>query len=406
MNKILNKLLSDLSNCTGCGACAQACKIGCIKIIEDENLALKPTILSEKCIECGMCIKSCPIKNKSMLNHPSSYAYCYIPNVSNSVSSSGGVFYEIAKSIISNKGYVCASVYSEKLQVINFVSNKETDILRMCGSKYVYSNTGNAFIEISRLLNSGQEVLYCSTPCQVAGLKQYLNAHQINQDRLYLIDLFCAGCPSQGLFDLYIEWLQIKKHKQIVKYVFRDKELGWDRLVARIDYLDSSREYIEHLNDDPYYSSFISRKTLKDSCYSCYYTSLYRCGDLSIGDLWGANKMINVDEISKKLGISAVLINTQKGEELFGLLKTTGRVCKVDVTDVCKYNFSIVRPATKHKNNNYIFESLRTKGFQKTASRYMYETYGLKRLLMPYIPQWLKITLHGIKKHFSFANKQ
>ncbi len=44
----------DPSKCTGCGSCAEACPLECIKVDEvavvDEN----------ECTECGTCVDECP----------------------------------------------------------------------------------------------------------------------------------------------------------------------------------------------------------------------------------------------------------------------------------------------------------------------------------------------------------
>ncbi len=43
--------------CIGCGACVDACPMGCIKIGEDGKAEIDETI----CISCGSCAATCPV---------------------------------------------------------------------------------------------------------------------------------------------------------------------------------------------------------------------------------------------------------------------------------------------------------------------------------------------------------
>jgi len=44
----------DKENCSGCGACVDACPVEAISIVED-----KATI-SDECADCGACVDECP----------------------------------------------------------------------------------------------------------------------------------------------------------------------------------------------------------------------------------------------------------------------------------------------------------------------------------------------------------
>ncbi|GAJ19384.1 unnamed protein product, partial [marine sediment metagenome] len=70
---------------------------------------LVPFINNEKCIECGMCQKYCPIIENQLtenLDIPISFA-AWSKNAQTRIkSSSGGVFTEIAKVVINEGGVV------------------------------------------------------------------------------------------------------------------------------------------------------------------------------------------------------------------------------------------------------------------------------------------------------------
>lgn len=48
----------DSYYCVGCEACYKVCKPGAVEIVvEEHNCRINP----EKCVECGMCVKECPV---------------------------------------------------------------------------------------------------------------------------------------------------------------------------------------------------------------------------------------------------------------------------------------------------------------------------------------------------------
>ena len=48
-------------DCCGCGACLNICPKSCIKMSRDNEGFLYPKVETDKCINCGLCEKSCPI---------------------------------------------------------------------------------------------------------------------------------------------------------------------------------------------------------------------------------------------------------------------------------------------------------------------------------------------------------
>lgn len=47
----------NADTCVGCGACIDACPVGCIKFGEDNKAEIDSTM----CVSCGSCAATCPV---------------------------------------------------------------------------------------------------------------------------------------------------------------------------------------------------------------------------------------------------------------------------------------------------------------------------------------------------------
>ena len=62
----------------------------------------------------------------------------------------------------------------EDLTVRQFIANNKHDLQRLRNSKYVQSNAESFYRRVKELLESGEKVLVCGTPCQMAAVRAYL----------------------------------------------------------------------------------------------------------------------------------------------------------------------------------------------------------------------------------------
>ena len=95
-----------------------------------------------------------------------------IDNVENS--SSGGVFYELCKNLMSQNGVVYGAVQRNVKEVEHTRAEREDDIKKFRRSKYIRSRIGRCYEEVRRDLENNKTVLFSGTPCQIAGLYNYL----------------------------------------------------------------------------------------------------------------------------------------------------------------------------------------------------------------------------------------
>ena len=220
-------LLKDETKCFGCGACIAICPRNAITKTKTVLGSWIPEINHDVCINCGLCTKVC--ENSSAYEDFNKKAYiAYNKNQwMRKQSASGGVFSAIATYILDCGGSVFGAELTFKdgrAIVEHNIVRQIKDLPRLLGSKYVQSDTVNAYKQVKKELLSGHMVLFCGTSCQIVGLKKYLQ--KVDIKNLYTIDLICHGVPSVEFFNSYISYLE-KKYKGVIKsFSFRTKEKG------------------------------------------------------------------------------------------------------------------------------------------------------------------------------------
>lgn len=331
--------------CTGCCACEKICPKSCIKIVQDNEGFLIPKVDKNICINCGLCERRCPVNLDFTFNFsPCVYAVRY--SVGDEIlmkSASGGAFAALAVSVLKMGGVVFGAAYDENLVVKHIGINNINELYKLQSSKYVQSSTENTFIEVLSLLKEDKRVLYSGTPCQIAGLKSFLNK---DYENLITVDLLCHGVPSPELFRKYLAWLN-KKQGKLLEYDFRSKAKGWGSYTIKVKTQRKTKFF--KCNLDPYYINFIKESTYRESCYSCKYANEHRIGDFTIGDYWGIQKF-HPDFFDER-GVSVLMVNSPKGEEFFNVVKDSIEYIKSDISNArvqqCNLNRPTKRPATR-----------------------------------------------------------
>lgn len=302
--------------CMGCMACIEACPHKCINKKEDERGFTSAFVGNEKeCTHCGICVSVCPVHNNVMQENQ----YVMGGRVKEEKilykSTSGGLFYTLAKQFLKDEGVVCGAIFDDwfvvKHVVVDSIDNSFL-LKKMQGAKYVQSDTSGLFVKILQYLRENRKVLFSGTPCQVSAVKNFVNKFAVDKSNyLFCIDIMCHGVPSPGLFKEYVLLLE-QKYGKINNIYFRDKRIGWRGQNASIDIdnFDSKTDSFINSYEKLYFSSLITR----ESCHECSYAKLTRAGDITIGDLWGVEKINPLFDDNK--GCSLIMVNSNKGEKL------------------------------------------------------------------------------------------
>lgn len=367
----------DFENCSGCHACFNACPQQCITMIPDDEGFLYPHIDNEKCIDCGLCQKVCPIL-KDYKGNPKGQAYACINNCEETrmKSSSGGIFSLLAENIIYKGGVVFGAAFDKNFNVKHIEVTDVCDLEKLRGSKYMQSIVGVTYQKVREYLQNGEKVLFTGTPCQISGLKSYLGKEY---DNLFLQDIICHGVPTSKVWQKYLDYHKSIKKDEIEKVSFRNKTYGWKRYYVLLKFFNK-KKYLRMYADDLFMKAFLNDLCLRPSCYNCHSKSVERESDITLADFWGIDKVC--PELFDDKGTSLVLVNSEKGRRLFDEIAGQMRYAEVDMQEALKYNPAAYKSVLKNPKREAFFEMIDDVSFDK-AIKECCKVPVIKRILRP-----------------------
>lgn len=305
--------LDKKEKCCGCEACKQICPRKCIEFKYDEEGFMYPKINEKDCVDCGLCEKVCPIQNETPHRKPFEVLAAFNKNESvRKESSSGGIFYLLAKKTIENNGVVFGAKFNKTWGIEHDFTENVECIQPFMGSKYVQSRIGESFIKVRTFLKQGRLVLFSGTPCQVKALRLFLRKEYKN---LLLVEVVCHGVPSPILWQKYIREQYYKEKNTIIeKLSFRWKVSRWEtfHLYCKSSTGGKLKEKSEPFNDSLWGKAFVQNLFLRPSCYSCPIKQLSSGSDITLGDFWGIDNFHK--EFNDHKGASLMMVNTEKAK--------------------------------------------------------------------------------------------
>lgn len=341
--------------CNGCEACVNICPKQAISMKENARGFLYPEIDSDLCIKCGLCKKVCSLTYRfNNTNTPKIVAGIASDDI-RKVSSSGGIFSILANYVLDKKGYIVGAAFADDFSVNHIIINNSNDLDKLRNSKYMQSRIGYIFTDIKNLLDNDNWVLFCGTPCQCAGLRNYLNKEY---DKLFVVDIICTGVPSYKLFMSYLQEKGIVQ-TSIKQINFRGKQNGWNYdFCLNIDTQQGFYSY--PFSQCSYLKAFNMGLSLRDSCYECPFAKIPRVGDISLGDFW---EIENIDPSLKDTkGVSIVLINSTKGRGLIDKINNKAYFKEERVA-----NLSAIQPRLFYPTEPHTCKDLFWKNFGKIS---------------------------------------
>ncbi len=382
MQAIKNINVINKQDCTGCHACLSTCPVQAIIMLPDSEGFLHPSIDENKCIKCGSCLNSCPIwKKPEVYKEKNAYAAYARDDREHSTSSSGGIFAVLARYFLCNGGYICGAAFDKTVTLKHVLTNKEEDLKRIKGTKYVQSELGNTFQQIKDLLEKETPVLFSGTPCQVAGLKSFLGKQY---DNLLTVDLICHGVPSPSVFKKYLS--EIGGDYSVQNMSFRDKTNGMSDVYLTFD-LSNGEVVRERYSDSEYIKGFIQNLTIRPSCFRCRFKGLERCSDITIGDYWGLNDY-HPEMITEK-GTSAVLVHSKQGQKFFELIRNNLEYKESKPENVAFWNTCLNESVEYNPSREEFFKRINAITIKENVNE-LYKTLEKKSVKIPFVKRVIR----------------
>ena len=339
---VANKNKKD---CCGCNACAEICPKHCIHMVEDTKGFLYPQVDSSICVECGACEKVCPIDTaKSLLMTPLKAFAAWNKNRKEHLSSSSGGAAHVLSSHILDTGGVIYGCTANGIDVRHIRIDNKSELYKLQGSKYVQSDVRGLFKNVKDDLKNGKPVLFIGTPCQVAGLKNYIGS---NVEHLYLVDLICHGVPSQKMLHDHIK--HVAKERKIQYISFR-KGNDFTISLKAPGFIYDANVWREPYKD-LYMKGFMDGMTYRPSCYKCPFACSKRASDITIGDFWGLK---NAELLPKEIkdGVSVLLSMTDKGLNLIQAVENNMYINERSVDEAVNGNTQLRHPSIQGRRSH------------------------------------------------------
>ena len=356
-------MICSKEKCTGCSACYNICPNKAIVMKEDEYGFIFPFIDENKCTNCNLCRKVCPqLSGNLAFNVPTiAFAMYNKDPQKRKESTSGGAASSFYEMFLKKNGvvYGVSNLYGS----VNFSFIRiedESDIYKLKGSKYVQCYINDSYKMIKEDLDNNRKVLFIGTPCQVSGLKLFL---QREYNNLVTIDIVCHGVPSQRLLFDELKNLNIDI-SSVGTISFRD-EKGFN---IKIMNNDGKMVYEKFFLDNDFYRNFLNGNTYRESCYSCNYARKERVSDVTIGDFWGLSKDSSVYDDEKK-GISLIIPNTEKGINMVKSIYKDSIIEERNINEAYIFNGQLNHPMVKTKAHEIFIKLYPTLGYEKTMKK-------------------------------------
>lgn len=336
--------------CCGCGGCAAACPVSCLRMKSDECGFLHPAYESG-CVGCGGCAMACPVLTVGERDNAMSVFWAKAKDGGlRARSSSGAVFGLLAEGVLCDGGTVYGAAFLDGCRSVHHVRVDAIDDLdAVMRSKYVQSTVGvDVYNGVDRDLRDGRKVLFSGTACQVAAMRKYLTVKKGPTENLLLVDVICHGVPSPRLWTEWLDHVSQSVGTEVDFVNFRSKSTGW--LTSSVAYYVMTEKVRSATNShDWYMKAFLNNASLRRSCLEC--PAKRCCGsDITLGDFWGVQG-IHPDVVDN-LGVSAVICNTEKGRDVFDSMRVSLESGPSSLDEVIPGNPALMRSASPYPKSD------------------------------------------------------
>jgi len=110
----------------------------------------------------------------------------------------------------------------------------------------------------------------------------------------------------------------------------------------------------------------------RESCYHCRFPSEGRQGDITLGDYWGVRQDViaRMGDVDPELGISCVLVNTEKGRQWLTETEHSLSLTLSDRASAEKRNKQLTSPSAPLPEHNALLHGYIENGYSAFKNHY------------------------------------
>ena len=301
-----------------------------------------------------MCEKNCPVMNPPIPHRNVEDITCQsvysLDMASRAKSTSGGVFFELAKKTIEEGGVVCGCVWDDQFVARHVCTDDISVLEKMRGSKYVQSDLGNCIAQMQSLSKT-RKVLFCGLPCQATAVSRCIR----NRENLTICSLICGGAPSPEVWRQYKEHLEAQQGSKLTAVQHRSKKKKW--LVGNMLFtFENGKTISEVIMQNVYGANYYKGLTINEACFECGFKAGSLDVDLILGDHWDLDKKML--RASENMGVSTVIALTAKGQAALDAVSDRMASCPGDIHCVLTANPSLVEKHQRNSKRDLFFSQL------------------------------------------------
>ena len=289
-------------------------------------------------------------------------------------STSGGAFTEFAKGILAKDGVVAGAKYNKQNMVEHCIIDSVDELWKIRQSKYISSLPKNVYLDIKQCLEQGKIVGFCGSPCQVAGLYSFLGYEPEN---LITMDFICRGMNSPKALKSWINEIEKKENSRVSRIWFKYKEGGWKSSPRRmrLDFENGHYTIIEGQKNLFMNGYLTSNLYIRPCCGKCGFKGYPRESDITFADYWGVDAKLDDDK-----GTSLVLLNSEKGEQLFDTISDNMTFYKMEFNSIFGGNPMFEKSVVLPKERELFLKDLDHLSFSKALQKYSIKPPIIKRI--------------------------
>ena len=191
----------------------------------DKEGFLYPTIDFNLCVDCGKCVKVCPINNPpEEKKYLQTYAGYSKESEIIEKCASGGTCTAISRYVINSGGVVFGVRYQKNFIKSEYAKASTMEELNsFMTSKYVQSLKQDIFLEVREELQKQQLVAFIGCPYDIFALYLFLGKEYEN---LITVELVCMGVTNYKVAEEYF-LPRVSKWGELISFNSKGKEYGW-----------------------------------------------------------------------------------------------------------------------------------------------------------------------------------